>query len=1156
MTLSFRAKLMSVVVLATVVLALVLGVYAWLGLRGARDLDDVEGRMVPKLELAPRLESEFEHLRQSMQDAVAAQDPPALDASIQLRNDFIATVSSAGPALSAAEAAQLRHAITAYHEAAYGVSRRMMRGETGESLVDALAAMQAQQHSTEALVRRAARLDRRELTAGFQSVRHGITAGTRYAVILGLSGLLLVLALSSWVAGGTLRSITNLSSGMARFATSDFREPIPITTDDDLGKLTREANLMAQSLERGAWLKAGIAELSDELRGELEPKQAAERVVDCLVRRTGAVAGALLLDDGSGSLAVLAGHALPDAEESHGPRRFRRGEGLAGQAALSRELTVIDAPPAGYLGVRSGLGAAEPRALVFLPLWRGDASFGVLELALFTECSERVRELLRSVREMVAIALEVAGSRATLRDLLDKSQKQTDLLAAQEEELRASNRDLVEQQDELRRANDELELQRQALSTQNTELEEAREGLVEKAAELARVSAYKSQFLANMSHELRTPLNSMLVLSHLLSENEDGRLSAKQVDFAKTINGAGKDLLGLINQVLDLAKIEAGRQEVDLGEVVLAELVESLTRLFATSIQQKGLEFRVEVADGLPRTLVTDRQRVERILVNLLGNAQKFTERGTITLRVSRPEGPVRVPNGELAPEALVAFAVSDTGIGIAAGAHARIFAPFEQAEARTDRRYGGTGLGLSIARESALLLGGDIVLESHEGAGSTFTCYVPERPVARASRAPEPQHANGDAQARGERGNLRIDGAYLLVVEDDAVFAERLVELIHGRGFQALVAQTGADALRFVKAKKPHGMILDVTLPDIDGWTVMERLRQDPATRSIPVHFISAMDAPDRALSLGAVGFLTKPASPQETIRAIRLLTRPTTADSANILVVEDDLASGGSVVELLRSAGFTARHVTSAGAALEAIEREDVGCIVLDLGLPDMDGLGLLETLASRPGRAMPPVVVHTGRSLTREETRRIEKYAEAVVLKDGHSATRLIEEVRLFVQHLREEGPKHALAPQTKALPDVSLRGQRILVADDDMRTVYALSALLRGKGAEVLVAENGREALEVLGAHPDVSAVLMDVMMPEMDGYEALRRLRTDSRFSRLPAIALTAKAMKGERERCLAAGASEYLAKPIDPGRLLTALQGILVKPHVEQHERS
>jgi len=1156
MKLSFRAKLMSVVALATVVFALVLGVYAWIGAHETRALDDVEGRMVPKLELGPRLESQFERLRQSMQDAVAAQDPVALDASLQLRNEFIATVSSAGPALPAADAAQLRHAITAYHEAAYGVARRLLRGEAGESVVDAVAAMQAQQHSTEALLRKAARLDRRELTSGFAAVRNGITAGTRYALLLGMAGLLLVLALSSWVAGGVVRTLANLSSGMARFATGDFREPIPVTSDDDLGKLTREANSMAQSLDRSAWLKAGLAELSDELREELEPSEVAERVMRILGARVKAVAGALLLDDGKGTLGIVAGYALGEPVEGQEPRRFRRGEGLVGQAALSRELTVVEAPPADYLEVRSGLGQGAPRALVFVPLWSGDTSFGVIELALFTECGDQVRELLRAVREMISIALVVARSRATLRTLLDKSQKQTDLLAAQEEELRASNRDLVEQQDELTRANTELEQQRQALSKQNTELEETREDLVEKARELARVSTYKSQFLANMSHELRTPLNSMLLLSHLLFENESRNMTPKQVEFAKTINGAGKDLLGLINQVLDLAKIEAGRQEAELGEVVLRELVEAVERLFATSIQQKGVAFRVEVADDLPATLVTDRQRLERILVNLLGNALKFTERGQITLRVGRPSKAVPVGGGELEPNASVAFAVTDTGIGIPQSAQERIFAPFEQAEARADRRYGGTGLGLSIARESALLLGGELVLQSREGEGSTFTCYVPERSRVATSRAPSAPGPAGPVAVNDDRKSLREDGAYLLVAEDDAVFAERLVELIHGRGLQAVVAQTGEEALRLARERRPQGMILDVKLPDIDGWTVMERLRLEPATRSIPVHFISGIDAPERALSLGAVGFLTKPASPQEIIRAIRILTRPAASETASVLVVEDDIAGGDSIVALLQSAGFAARHVTSAAAALTALEAEPFGCIVLDLGLPDRDGLGLLETLRARPDWRMTPIVVHTGRSLTREETRRIEAYAEAVVLKDGHSATRLIEEVRLFVQHLREEGPKHALAPAAAALPDVSLKGTRILVADDDMRTVYALSALLRGKGAEVLVAETGREALDVLGAHPDVSAVLMDVMMPEMDGYEALRRLRADSRFVRLPAIALTAKAMKGERERCLDAGANDYLAKPVDPGRLLVALHGFLVKPHAAELGRN
>ena len=1115
---------------------------AWLGFRQRASLDDVESRMVPKLELGPRLEAQFQRLRQSMQDAVAAQDPAALDDSIRLRNEFIATVSSAGPALSPAEAAQLRHAITTYHEAAYGVSRRMLRGEGGEALVDALSAMQAQQRATDQLVQRSARLDRRELGGAFAGLRGDITAGTRYGVGIGLGSLVLILLLSSWVGRGVLTTLANMSRGMARFAQGDFREPIPLTSDDELGQVTREANQMASSLRRSDWLRASLSALSDELRAELDPKEVARRALLYVCRRIEAVSGALYLDDGRGRLTLAAGYARSGVEPSE--VAFQRGEGLVGEAALSAELVVVNEVPADYLRVDSALGGAAPVTLLFLPLSRAAENVGVLELALFGKPSAEAHELLSASREMLVIALNVARSRSKMRDLLEISQKQTELLSAQETELMTSNTELREQQEELRRANDELELQRRALSKQNTELEEAREGLIEKARELARVSTYKSQFLANMSHELRTPLNSMLLLSHLLSENEGKNLTAKQVEYAKTIHLAGKDLLGLINQVLDLAKIEAGRQEVELETLRIADLVAGLQRLFAPAAQQKGLAFRVEVEQGLPQAVLTDRQRVERILVNLIGNALKFTERGAIGVRVRRPSSPLSTSAGELAPESTLAFSVWDSGIGIPAAAFERIFAPFEQAEARTDRRYGGTGLGLAIARESAVLLGGDLRVESREGEGSTFTCYLPERTVA---GAPRPSLANRfDGPPADDRSSLGPRGDYLLVIEDDRSFAEQLVELVRARRFKAVIAASGEEGLALARRTRPRGIILDVKLPDIDGWTVMERLRHDPSTRSIPVHFISGVDAPERALSLGAVGYLTKPASADELLGAIRLLTRPAPDAVPRVLVVEDNLDEGGLLVELLRSGGLDANHVTSAAGALAALASEAFGCIVLDLGLPDMDGLGLLETLEQRSGASMPPVVVHTGRSLTRDEIRRIEAYAEAVVLKDGTSVERLLDEVKLFVQYVGEAGSvPRALSENGSQLPDVSLRGTRILLADDDMRTVYALSALLRGKGAEVLVAESGREALELLGAHPDVSAVLMDVMMPDMDGYEALKRLRADHRFARLPAIALTAKAMKGERERCLEAGASDYLAKPVEPGLLLTTLKNCL-----------
>jgi CheY-like chemotaxis protein/signal transduction histidine kinase len=1152
--LSFRAKLTSIVVITTVAFAAVLLVYAVVGYRETLDLNDVESRMVPKLELGPKLESQFEHLRQSMQDAVAAQDPAALDDSIRQRNEFIAAVSSAGSALTQAEAAQLRHAITAYHDAAYPVSRRLMRGETGEALVDALAAMQAQQRATQGLIERSARLERKELTAGFAKVRNGIATGTRSAMAIGIASLLVVLALSGWVARGVLGSLQNLSRGVARFATGDFAEPIPVTTGDELGKLTLETNQMAESLRRSDWMREGLAGLSHDLRADLTPEGVAEAVLRFLARRIGAVAGAFFVDDGKGELVAIATHAL-DGDGEPGARRFRRGEGLVGQAAEESELTLLHDPPAEHFTVCSGLGESAPKLLLLVPLRRTTGTSALLELAFFSAPSPDALALLEAAREMIVISLEVAHARNTQRLLLVKSQQQGDLLAAQEEELRASNRELTDQQDELRRANDELELQRQALSAQNVALEEAREGLLQKAADLTRVSGYKSQFLANMSHELRTPLNSMLLLSHLLAENEGKNLSEKQVEYAKTINSAGKDLLALINQVLDLAKIEAGKQDVDATEVPLAELTERAERLFAAAAQSKGVAFKVELDPALPATIVTDRQRVERILVNLVGNALKFTERGEVKLRVYRPTAGSVLGSSKLEPAASVAFAVSDTGIGIPPSAQERIFSPFEQAEARADRRYGGTGLGLAIARESATLLGGDLVLESREGRGSTFTCFLPERIHGQAPGARVDKRTG--ALDDGHHLSIAPERPYLLIVEDDRVFAEAVVEMVQARGFEAVVATSGEEALLIARAHKPRGVILDVKLPDIDGWTVMERLRHDPATRSVPVHFISGVEAPERAFSLGAVGYLTKPATPQELVGAIRLLLRPPEADQARVLVVEDDAEQGGTLVELLRRAGLDADHVGSGHAALEALGKQRFSCVILDLGLPDMDGLGLLETLRTRDGLPMPPVVVHTGRTLTREEIRRVEAYAQAVVLKDGNSGERLLDEVRLFVQHVHADGPRPpALAPPNSLLPDVTLSGTRILVADDDMRTVYALSALLRGKGADVLIAENGREALEVLGENPRVSAVLMDVMMPEMDGYEALRRMRQDGRFAQLPAIALTAKAMKGERERCLEAGASDYLAKPVDPARLLTLLGSLLKAKGHAQPDRS
>jgi CheY-like chemotaxis protein/signal transduction histidine kinase len=1145
-------------------LVAVILVSAMSGVRQGRDLVDVEQRMVPRLLLAPKLEAEFERLGRQMQDAVSAQDGAALDDTLSGKGHLFQLITAARDALEPQDAAAVRWEIQAYYDKAMNVSRRLVAGETGETIVADMTRMQEMQRNAVVVIRKATGFNRDELDATFATIHAANDAANQFRLGIGLTGLVLGLALSLWVSRGMLRGFGQLSDGFARFATGDFEHEISVATDDELGRVAKEANQMAASLrrlnehrDRSDWVREGQAGLSDQLRGELEPTAVATRALWFLARWIDARVGAVYVKQEDDSLQLCAHYAL--SGEAAGtsnmggaePRRtFAKGEGLVGQAAQRDDIMVIDDPPDGYLKIRSGLGESSPRALVFIPLSRAGATTGVIELALFKPCTDEVRELLASVRLMLVTAFEAARSQAALRELLTQTQEQAARLAAQEEELRLSNQELQVQQEELRKANEELESRRRALSEKNAELDEARRRVQQKADELERVSSYKSQFLANMSHELRTPLNSMLLLSHLLAENEAGNLTAKQVEHSRTIHGAGQDLLGLINQVLDLSKIEAGKQDFEVEQVPLAHFAERARRVFAPLAQEKQLRFVVEVLPGSPPTIATDRLRVERILTNLLGNAIKFTDRGEVALRMGRPLPGTQFRRDDMVAEETVALSVSDTGIGIPPDAQARVFAPFEQVEARSDRRYAGTGLGLAIARESATLLGGELQLVSAPGEGSTFTCYLPERlavPVEKsANKATRRSHLV--PRVDDDRAALGPEEMHLLVIEDDPVLAEQLVEIIRARKLKVVVTGSGREGVELAQKRRPLGIILDVKLPDIEGWEVMERLRRGPLTRSIPVHFVSGVDAPERGLAMGAVGYLTKPASRAELSTAIRSLSPAALPGSGRILLVEDSLTEGETIVEVLRNEGLEVHLVCSAGAALEALKGKPYGCIVLDLGLPDMDGLGLLETISERADAVMPRVIVHTGRALTRKETRQLEVYAEAVILKDGSSEERLLDELRLFVRHVTDSLPADRQPRSTDAAAlEPSLEGTTILLAEDDMRTVYAISALLRGKGADVIVADNGKEALEMLDHHPRIGGVLMDIMMPEMDGYEAMRRLRQDARFSALPVIALTAKAMKGERERCLEAGASDYLTKPVESRRLLATLQSWLRK---------
>jgi CheY-like chemotaxis protein len=645
----------------------------------------------------------------------------------------------------------------------------------------------------------------------------------------------------------------------------------------------------------------------------------------------------------------------------------------------------------------------------------------------------------------------------------------------------------------------------------------------------------------------------MLLLSNLLADNESGNLNAKQVEFCRTIHGAGKDLLALINQVLDLAKIESGKQDVLVGPLALQELVQYAQRLAGPLARDKGLEFTAEIADGLPDTIKTDRHKLEQILNNLLGNAIKFTERGAVRLRIGPVEPGTAVAREGLTEQELFAIVVSDTGIGIAPEHQRNVFAPFEQVDGSPNRRYGGTGLGLAIARELAQLLGGELALHSVVGQGSTFVCVLPQQGPAGATLEPEnSQRATANSSLRpraaADNDNAQLArGTSILIIEDDPVFSEVVCETLQSQGLTSLVARDGQSGLALAKTHKPGGIILDVRLPDIDGFSVMEVLRSDAQTAKIPVHFVSALDAGERGMALGAVGYLTKPASRRDLLRMLSALAPR--AAVACVLIVEDDSLQADSLARRLEGEEFEVEHVACAVDALQALHQKRYHCLVLDLELPDMDGLDLLRTLPEHCGNEMPSVVVHTARALTKPEAQRLEAYTDAVVLKDGQGADRLLDEVRLFARRIRQGSPSK---PRFHSEPLLRLDGVKLLLVDDDMRTVYALSALLRAKGAEVWVADTGRAALTELDAHPDVEIVLMDIMMPEMDGYEAMRHIRKDPRFRGLPIVALTAKAMQGDREKCLEAGATDYLPKPIDPERLVGLLHQRLL-PVEAQH---
>jgi signal transduction histidine kinase/CheY-like chemotaxis protein/HAMP domain-containing protein len=1026
-----------------------------------------------------------------------------------------------------------------------------------------------------------------------------------------------------------LRAIAEVSTAVTQ---GDLTRSITVDASGEVADLKDNINQMIANLretternESQDWLNSNLARFSGLMQGQRDLGTVSKLIMSELTPTVNAQFGAFFLTDTDGDgagdaagdvgdLALIASYGYK--KRKNVSNRFKPGEALVGQAALEKTPILITEPPDDYIHVASGLGESAPRNIIVLPVLFEEQVLGVMELASFRPFDDTIQQFLDQLMETIGVVLSTIIANMRTEELLQQSQSltqelqsQSEELQSQQDELKRSNAELEEQakslkaseellqtqQEELQQTNEELQEKAALLSQQNRdieiknrEIELARASLEDKAEQLALSSKYKSEFLANMSHELRTPLNSLLILSNLLAANEDANLTEKQIEFANTIHQAGSDLLTLINDILDIAKVEAGKMDVHPSHVGIAQVHDYVERSFRPLAAQRELGFEISVSEDAPTTIETDEQRLEQVLKNLLSNAFKFTEQGGVTLRIERAPADLAFASEILTQaDGVVAFAVSDSGIGIAEDKLKLIFEAFQQADGTTSRKYGGTGLGLSISREITRLLGGEIRAESTPGEGSTFTLYLPESfiPVdqfggSRTAPAPDvdlpapdlepapepplvPAPTNGDRLAAAEaeasaaeeamalppgleddRASLLPGDRVFLLIEDDEELARTALELGHERGFKGLIALRGEAGLALAHEYKPDAILLSLQLPITDGSIVLEHLKRHPDTRHIPVHVMSDADHRQEVLRAGAVGYIEKPLDHGALGEVLDAIGTFIERRVKNLLVVEDDDTERDAIIELIGSGDDV--EIVGVGSSEEALAQladNRFDCLVLDLKLPDGSGFQLLEKIKKTKRYAGLPVIVHTGKDLTRREETRLKKYADTIIVKDVRSPERLLDETSLFL-HRIEAGLPHEKRKILEQLhnADAVFEGKKVLIVDDDVRNVFALASVFEGRGMDVLFAENGREGLATLQANPDVDLVLMDIMMPEMDGYETTRAVRELPEFQALPIVALTAKAMKGDREKSIASGASDYITKPVDVDQLLSLMR--------------
>jgi len=958
-------------------------------------------------------------------------------------------------------------------------------------------------------------------------------------------------------------NLTNQVRAIAEVATAvtkgDLTRSIQVEARGEVAELKDNINTMIGNLrlttDRNTeqdWLKTNLAKFTNMLQGQRDLATVGRLLLSELAPLVTAQQGVIyqMETEDAARLKLLSSYA-DDGADSH-DSTLALGQGLIGQCAVEKRRMLIDVPQDAF-PIASALFKARPRNVMVLPvLFEGQAK-AVIELASINTFTPLQIAFLEQLTTGIGIVLNSIEATMQTEGLLKQSQQLATELQSQQRELQQTNEQLEQKAQQLAERNVEVE-------RKNQEIEQARRALEEKAAELALTSKYKSEFLANMSHELRTPLNSILILGQQLADNPDGNLSNKQTEFARTIHGAGTDLLNLISDILDLSKIESGTVTVEAQEIFFSNLLEAVGRPFRHEAETKQLSFSVDLDPALGRSLTTDSKRLQQVLKNLLSNAFKFTGSGGVRLSVSAAQGGWTPSHPVLSQaQGVAAFEVSDTGIGIPAEKQKIIFEAFQQADASTSRKYGGTGLGLAISRELAGLLGGEIQLRSSPGVGSTFVLYLPltysgpsnaargesGRPMQLHVQDGKPLIAPERAVEviADDRHEIQPGDSILLIVEDDPHYCRVLVDLARDKGFKVLVAVRGADALELAKQYQPSAVSLDVFLPDMLGWSVLSQLKQNPLTRHIPVQIITLDEDRHHGLARGAFSFVNKPTTTEGVEAAISRIKEYTVPRRRRLLVVEDNPAEQMSISELL---GYDDVEIETAGTgkeALESLRRQVADCVVLDLRLPDMTGFEVLEELRSDTALSDVPVVVFTGRELSAEEDAQLHTMARSIVVKGVESPERLLDETALFLHRVVTDlPPEKQRMLERLTSSDEDLVNRTALLVDDDARNIFALSSVLERRGMQVLTATTGNEAIELIESNPEIAIVLMDIMMPEMDGYQTMQQIRGNAKFRRLPIIALTAKAMKGDREKCLDAGASDYLAKPVNTEQLLSSLR--------------